>query len=86
MAARYQVQVQGVCVCARVSVCVCVRVCVCVCVCVCVAVWCSGLCCRFPVETLRVRSPPSTVSHVFLLLLYLWVVTNSQMSISEYMW
>ena len=61
-------------------------VCVCVCVCVCVAVWCSGLCSRFPIETLRVRSPPSTVSHVFLLLLYLWVVTNSQMCMSEYMW
>ena len=43
-----------------------------------VAVWCSGLCSRFPIETLRVRSPPSTVSHVFLLLFYLWVVTNSQ--------
>ena len=25
------------------------------------AVWCSGLCSRFPIETLRVRSPPSTV-------------------------
>ena len=59
---------------------------VCVCVGVCVAVWCSGLCSRFPVETLRVRTPPSTVSHVFLLLLYLWVVTNSQMCMSEYVW
>ena len=59
----------------------------CVCVYVhCVAVWCSGLCSRFPVETLRVRSPPSTVSHVFLLLLYLRVVTNSQMCMSEYVW
>ena len=58
----------------------------CVCVCVCVAVWCSGLCSRFPVETLRVRSPPITVSHVFLLLLYLWVVTNSQMCMSKYVW
>ena len=28
----------------------------------------------------------STVSHVFLLLLYLWVVTNSQMCMSEYAW
>ena len=54
--------------------------------CVGVAVWCSGLCSRFPIETLRVRSPPSTVSHVFLLLLYLRVVTNSQMCMSEYMW
>ena len=66
----------------------CVRACVraCVCMCVCVSVWCSGLCSRFPIETLRVRSPPSTVSHIFLLLLYLWVVTNSQMCMSEYMW
>ena len=56
------------------------------CVRACVAVWCSGLCSRFPIETLRVRSPPSTVSHLFLLLLYLWVVTNSQMCMSEYMW
>ena len=52
----------------------------------CVAVWCSGLCSRFPIETLRVRSPPSTVSHVFRLLLYLRVVTKSQMCMSEYMW
>ena len=59
-----------------------VRVCVCVC-----TVWCSGLCSRFPIEISWVRSPPSTVSHVFLLLLYLRVVTNSQMcSMSEYMW
>ena len=58
----------------------------CVYVCVGVAVWCSGLCSRFPVETLRARSSPSTVSHVFLLLLYLWVVTNSQMCMSEYVW
>ena len=78
-----------VCVCVYVFVCmfVCVFVCLCVCVYVhCVAVWCSGLCSRFPVETLRVRSPPSTVSHVFLLLLYLRVVTNSQMCMSEYVW
>ena len=70
--------------------------CVYVCVCVgggvcarararaCVCVWCSGLCSQFPIETLRVRSPPSAVTHVFLLLLYLWVVTNSQMCMSEY--
>ena len=50
----------------------------------CVSVWCSGLCSRFPMETLRVRSPPSAVTHVFLLLLYLWVATNSQMCMSEY--
>ena len=70
-----------VCVCACVRACVCG---VCVCVCVCVPVWCSGLCSRFPIETLRVRSPPSAVTHVFLLFLYLWVVTNSQMCMSEY--
>ena len=29
---------------------------------------------------------PSTVSDVFLLLLYLWVVTNSQMCMSEFAW
>ena len=45
----------------------------CVCVPSNVAVWCSGLCSRVPVETSRVRSPPSAVTHVFLLLLYLWV-------------
>ena len=71
-----------ICACVRVRVCACVRACVRACV----AVWGSGLCSRFPVETLRVRSPPSTVSHVFLLLLYLWVVTNSQMCMSEYVW
>ena len=75
-----------VCMCVCVCVCVCVCACVCVYVCVCVSVWCSGLCSRFPIETLRVRSPPSTVSHVFLLLLYLWVVTNSQMCKSVYVW
>ena len=69
---------------AYVCVYVYVYVCVCVRVCVCVSVWCSGLCSRFPIETLRVRSPPSTVSHVFLLLLYLRVVTNSQMCKSVY--
>ena len=65
--------------------CMCVCECVCMCVCVCICM-CSGLCSRYPIETLRVRSPPSTVSHVFLLLLYLRVVTNSQMSMSEYIW
>ena len=35
-------------------------------------------------KSLRVRSPPSTVSHVFLLLLYLRVVTDSQMCMSEW--
>ena len=30
--------------------------------------------------------PPSTVSDVFLLLLYLWVVTNSQMCMFEFAW
>ena len=54
-------------------------VCVCACVraCVRVSVWCSGLCSRLPIETLRVRSPPSAVTHVFLLLLYLsgWLPT-----------
>ena len=82
-------------ICRRMGYMVRVFVCVCVffffffffvCVCVCVCVWCSGLCSRFPIETLRVRSPPSMVSHVFLLLLYLRVVTNSQMCMSEYMW
>ena len=44
--------------------------------CVCVYVWCSGLCSRFPIETLRVRSPPSTATFVFLLLLCLrWLPT-----------
>ena len=37
-----------------------------------------------PIKTLRVRSPPSTVSHV--LLAILWVATNSQMCMSEYVW
>ena len=41
---------QDRCVC--LSVCACA--CACVCVCVRVAVWCSGLCSRFPIETLRV--------------------------------
>ena len=50
-------------------------------VCVCVSVWCSGLYSRFPIETLRARSLPGAVTHIFLLL---WVVTNSQMCMSEY--
>ena len=70
-------------VCVRVCVCVCACVCVCMCVCV---YMCVCVCVCVCVKTLQVRSPPSTVSHVFLLLLYLRVVTNSQMCMSEYMW
>ena len=77
-----------VCVTASVCVCVCARVCVCACACVCVcvhvcagvyagvSVWCSSLCSRFSMETRGVRSPPSAVKHVFLLLLYLWVTAK----------
>ena len=54
---------------------------------VCVVVWCSCLCSPLSIENWgRGQSPPRTVSHVFLLLLYLWVVTSSQMCMSEYMW
>ena len=80
------------CVCGYLSVCLCLCVCVCVCVFVCVCmfvrvrVWCSGLCNRFPTETLRVRSPLSTVLHVFPLLLYLLVVNNSKICMSVYAW
>ena len=63
----------------------CVRAYVRVCVCACLRA-CVRLCVHLCVKTLRVRSPPSTISHVFLLLLYLRVVTNSQMCMSEYMW
>ena len=39
-------------------------------------------------EPLQIRSPLtlSTVSHAFLLLLCLWVVTNSQMCMYEHVW
>ena len=56
-----------------VCVCVCVRPCVCECVCM----------VQWFVQSISNRNiagsiPPSAVTHVFLLLLYLWVVTNSQ--------
>ena len=72
-----------VCLCVCVSVFVCVYVCVCLFVCVYVcACACALACACVCVEVLWFQSPPSAVSHVFLLLLYLWVVTNTQ--ISEY--
>ena len=52
----------------------------------CVSVWYSGLFSRISIETLQVRSALSTVSHVFLLLLYLRVVTDSQMCMPEHVW
>ena len=87
-----------VCVCVGVCVAICLSVCLCVCVCVCacvfawvcmfvrVRVWYSGLCNRFPIETLRVRSPLSTVLHIFPLLLYLWMDINSKICMSVYAW
>ena len=56
-------------------VCVCVRACVRACV---------GLCVSISNRKLRVRSPLRTVTHVFLLLLYLRVVTDIRMCMSEY--
>ena len=63
---------------------VCVCVCVCPCARVCVCPYCAVVSAvDFPIDTLWVRSSLNTVTHIFLLLLYLWVVTNSQLCMSE---